>query len=227
MWEGKGLLLPNGFLLSAGAGEFPFDRLEPGMPVLLGAGWLLFEAIGCSLDFMSCARWDPRVNRPAELDEGLVRANALWLTEHWHAEDLEGTRELEPRAGESIFALARRLCGRGPGLTPGGDDFLLGWLAAGWLLYGPRPDFLAAGQYIAQLAHTRTHPLSQCWLTCAAAGDVARPVGDLLEALTTRERESLGRAARTVLALGATSGAELLRGILYSLTQEPASTLQP
>src|SRR5258707_5499136 len=38
-------LMPNGLLLSANAGEWPFVELRAGMAVVLGAGWLVIEAI--------------------------------------------------------------------------------------------------------------------------------------------------------------------------------------
>lgn len=113
--------------------------------------------------------------------------------------------------------LAERLCGRGPGLTPSGDDFLAGWMAAGWLLYGPEPQFLANCQLINEIASRRTHELSQCWLAYAAAGDLALPVGELLRALTTRDTPRIERAAAHVFALGATSGYDLAQGVLYGL----------
>lgn len=212
-----GLLMPNGVLISAGWGEFPFAEMRAGMPVVMGAGWLTFEAIACSLDFAHCPRWDPHIARPAELDEGRVRANGRWLAQFCRREGLSGLPKLEECAGETILALAERLCGWGPGLTPSGDDFLAGWMAAGWLLSGPQPAFLALCQQICEIARRRTHALSQCWLAYAAAGDAAMPVGKLLAALATPDQDWLERAARGLLTLGATSGFDLLQGILYYL----------
>jgi hypothetical protein len=212
-----GLLIPNGVLISAGRGEFPFVEMRVGTPVVMGAGWLTLEAISCSLDFAHCPRWDPHIARPAALDKELVRANGRWLAQFCRSEDLSGLPELEECADEAMLALAERLCGRGAGLTPSGDDFLAGWMAAGWLLSGPQPAFLALCQQICEIAHRRTHALSQCWLAYAAEGDVAMPVGELLAALATPDQARLERAARGLLALGATSGFDLLQGILYYL----------
>lgn len=212
-------LMPNGMLLSAYEGTFPFARLKPGMPIILGAGWLVIEALACSLDCTNCARWNPRVERPEHLDRALLRENARYLAELCqrsrpaHADDV-----LAYARGETLQELVERLCGRGPGLTPSGDDFLAGWMAAGWLLYGPEPQFLANCQLINEIASQRTHELSQCWLAYAAAGDFALPIGDLLRALTTRDTPSIERAAAHVLALGATSGYDLAQGIIYGFT---------
>jgi hypothetical protein len=215
----KGMsLMPNGVLLSARAAEWPFGALKAGMPVVLGVGWLVFEAISCSLDCTGCVRWNPHIEHPAIVDDELLKANARWLAQfcQLHGSQMGGER-LEYGDDETILALAARLCGRGPGLTPSGDDFLAGWMAVGWLLYGPQPTFLAHCQRITEIASQSTHALSQCWLAYAAAGDVARPIGELLAALTVRNPERLECAARHVLALGATSGHDLLQGILYGL----------
>ncbi len=129
-----------------------------------------------------------------------------------------------------IVELVRYLCGRGVGLTPTGDDLLAGWMAVGWLLYGPEPTFLAACEQIMEVAHTQTHLLSRCWLGYAAEGNVALPVVRLLEALAREasgmpdvgnleNNAQLELAAQAVLALGATSGCDVISGILFGLEQ--------
>lgn len=213
----KGLLMPNGLLLSAPAGAWPFSQLKAGMSAILGAGWLVLETLPCSLECAACPRWNPRIQRPPILDLGLLLANARRL-----AAMCQPSIELPVGIdGADILTLAAHLCGRGPGLTPSGDDFLAGWLAAGWLLYGPLPAFLEIAQHIVKLARQRTHLLSQCWLSYAAAGDIASPVNRLLAALHSPDQHQLQSTARAVLALGATSGHDLVHGILYALNQYP------
>ena len=112
--------------------------------------------------------------------------------------------------------MARALCGHGIGLTPTGDDMLAGWMAIGWLLNGPQPEFLAACQQIVAIAREQTHLLSQCWLEWAANGYVAEPVGTLLLALTQEDEQQLVQSTRAVLAMGATSGYDLIQGILMA-----------
>lgn len=209
-------LMPNGLLLGAQPGA----DLRTGTPVLLGAGRLVLEALACSLDCSQCERWNPQIERPPTLDIGLLRTNARWLAlfcqQHRPA---AANPAPDFQAGESILSLAARLCGRGPGLTPSGDDFLAGWLAAGWLLYGPQPAFLANCRQITEIASQRTNILSQCWLAHAASGAVAYPIQQLLAALPTSDHERLEQTASSVLALGATSGHDLLQGILAAITQ--------
>ena len=117
----------------------------------------------------------------------------------------------------SIQTMAQLLCGRGPGLTPSGDDILAGWMAVNWLLHGPEPHLLAAYQQILALAERQTHLLSQCWLRYTADGYVAEPIGILLQALTHENEEELRTATKAVLALGATSGLDVIHGILLGL----------
>ena len=120
------------------------------------------------------------------------------------------------RPSSQVVELARSLCGRGIGLTPTGDDMLAGWMAIGWLLHGPEPDFLAACQQIVAIARRQTHLLSQCWLDYAANGYVAEPIGALLLALTQEDNSQLARATQAVLAMGATSGYDVIQGMLMA-----------
>ena len=106
---------------------------------------------------------------------------------------------------------------------------LAGWMAVGWLLYGPEPAFLAACAQIMEVARRQTHLLSRCWLGYAAGGNVALPIIRLLEALAQERGEEneedgenkaqLERAAQAVLALGATSGYDVISGILLGMEQ--------
>ena len=212
--------MPNGLQLTAAAGTFPFIALRAGMPVLFGAQRLHIEAIGCSLDLSLCSQWDPHIERPAVLDKKIVRKNR---------ERLGGYLSPPPQIWQSppkgliyfpyIHTLAQFLCGRGVGLTPTGDDMLVGWMAAGWLLYGPMPGFLNACQQIVEVAKRQTHLLSQCWLGYAAEGNVAQPICALLDALTCDNESQLSVAAEGVLAMGATSGHDVIQGMLLMLNE--------
>jgi Protein of unknown function (DUF2877) len=238
--------MPNGLQLSVAAGTFPFSALRSGMPVLLGAFRLHVEAIQCSLDLSLCRQWNPHVERPEHLDMDVVRRNGDWLAKHirrdgggvvWGGEPC-GRPWLEAPNIEYLFGIghdgrpqgspphinptpaptvAHYLCGRGVGLTPTGDDILAGWMAVGWLLYGPIPNFLEACQQIVRTAERQTHLLSQCWLRYAAAGDVTEPIRTLLAAMTQEDTRQLEAAADAVLALGATSGYDMIQGILLGL----------
>jgi Protein of unknown function (DUF2877) len=103
------------------------------------------------------------------------------------------------------------LIGFGEGLTPAGDDCVLGALAA---VHRLAPAWLAAhaGQRnrLAEAARSRTTDLARDFLLEALDGRFAEPVLALLTALSD---DLAGNAARRLLAMGATSGADTLCGI--------------
>jgi hypothetical protein len=103
------------------------------------------------------------------------------------------------------------LIGFGEGLTPAGDDCVVGALAA---LHRLSPGWLAAhaGHYarVAGAARTRTTDLARDFLLEALEGRFAEPVLDLLTALSDGVAED---AAERLLSMGATSGADTLCGI--------------
>jgi hypothetical protein len=126
-------------------------------------------------------------------------------------------------AGRAPAALAagRQLVGRGPGLTPAGDDLVAGLVAAALLLApavsGAGPAALAAvagevGTSLAASSADATTAVSAALLRHAVVGEVARPVADLLVALTGRG--ALAPAVDGLVSVGATSGRDLATGVL-------------
>lgn len=103
------------------------------------------------------------------------------------------------------------LIGFGEGLTPAGDDCVLGALAA---VHRLAPGWLAAraGQpdRLAEAARSRTTDLARDFLLEALDGRFAEPVLALLTAPTDDQAE---KAAGRLLSMGATSGADTLCGI--------------
>lgn len=128
------------------------------------------------------------------------------------ARDLQaGFRDRQPRRW---LGAAATLLGLGPGLTPSGDDLLVGFLAglhgagmARSFLAGIAPDLLA-------LAHARTTYLSRNFLGHAVGGRFGEPILDLFRADGPAPLEG---AARRLLAFGASSGADCLAGIILAL----------
>jgi hypothetical protein len=103
-----------------------------------------------------------------------------------------------------------RIIGLGPGLTPSGDDLLGGALIAlralGWL---QAADTLAG--WLLPRARLRTHPISYAHLACAAEGEGAAALHDMLSTLCSPG----GPVARPLAALGSTghsSGWDALAG---------------
>ena len=121
-------------------------------------------------------------------------------------------------AAEDDRAVARAtelLAGLGEGLTPAGDDFLVGALHALWALRGEGAQPLA--RLVATVAAPRTTDLSAAWLESAANGRAAPPWRALIAALAPEGEEGLEGALAEVLATGHTSGAASLAGFLTTL----------
>ena len=109
---------------------------------------------------------------------------------------------------------AEALVGLGQGLTPSGDDVLLGLFAVLHLPGGPCAPLRDLGrQVLARGAH-RTHAISLCALRAAAEGRVRARIIALLSALIAGEREAMLAALRAVLAIGSTSGRDIVAGIV-------------
>lgn len=106
---------------------------------------------------------------------------------------------------------ADQLLGRGPGLTPLGDDVLAGWLAVHRLVgvATPEVDEVLAG------ARARTTLVSATLLDCAAHGEVVPEFARWLAALATSDAR---RCLDALLTVGATSGAGLAVGAAVALT---------
>jgi uncharacterized protein DUF2877 len=103
----------------------------------------------------------------------------------------------------------RQLLGRGPGLTPQGDDVLAGYLA-GAAAYGIPADDVRA--LVDGEAASRTTTLSAALLRHAAVGEAIPQVSGLLDALAGSR--PLDPALAELFAVGHTSGAALASGVV-------------
>ncbi|MBL8095617.1 MAG: DUF2877 domain-containing protein [Anaerolineales bacterium] len=159
-----------------------------------------------------------------------VVAPAVWVARpDWTALDLPGLMpavfdarasaeaRLRAEAPEVLARgraapLASALLGLGPGLTPAGDDVLMGRLFAlhaGLWTAG-------AGQVAALLAEapSRTTRLSGAFLQAAAAGECSQSWQDLWPTPSEPPDGSRADAIRVILSIGQTSGAAALWGFM-------------
>jgi hypothetical protein len=104
------------------------------------------------------------------------------------------------------------LAGLGSGLTPAGDDFLIGVMLWGWLAH-PAPSLFC--RTLANAAVPRTTTLSAAFLQAAAQGECSAPWHALLAALDGEPDTKIVAAVQDLFAHGATSGADSLAGFLY------------
>jgi hypothetical protein len=117
---------------------------------------------------------------------------------------------------ERAAAAVAELAGLGEGLTPAGDDYLVGALHALWAVRGEGAREFALE--VAGVAAPRTTSLSGAWLEAAARGEAAPAWRHLCEALASGDETAVKRAIENVLSMGHTSGAAALAGFTATLT---------
>lgn len=115
---------------------------------------------------------------------------------------------------ESALVQGEALVGLGQGLTPSGDDVLVGLFAVLHLPGGPCEPLRDLGRQIVARAVPRTHAISLCALRAAAEGRVRARIVALLSTLIAGERDTMLAALRAVLAIGSTSGRDIVAGIV-------------
>jgi len=114
------------------------------------------------------------------------------------------------RDWRAAASAARPLLGLGPGLTPSGDDVLVGWLAGLWAgLPDGRPVVATIGRSLLAAAVDRTGALSHAFLAAVGAGEASEPVCRFVAVPDDARLQAL-------LAIGETSGADLLAGYLLA-----------
>ena len=117
-----------------------------------------------------------------------------------------------------IHGSAALLAGLGPGLTPAGDDYLVGLMAGLRVWPGPLENGGLSPPEVCRIifeaAEGRTTLLSRAFLRSAKEGLFGENWHELLAALVRGDAIGIQRAARRVLSSGATSGADALAGFL-------------
>ncbi len=117
---------------------------------------------------------------------------------------------------EPLAELLPRLIGRGPGLTPAGDDAVCGYLAAR-LVVAPS----AAAEEVGAVRRSveRTTEISAALLDAAATtGRIFDAGMAMLAALLSADGQALAPAVRRLQVLGQTTGRALLTGLVGGLT---------
>jgi hypothetical protein len=119
---------------------------------------------------------------------------------------------------------AKDLAGLGAGLTPAGDDWLVGCVLAAWAGF-PRQGARATAAGAAETTARHTTPLSAAWLRAAACGECSAAWHALFEALLTNHETLIHRAASAIVRQGHTSGADALAGFVATLTAKGSAPM--
>lgn len=112
---------------------------------------------------------------------------------------------------------AESIVGLGPGLTPSGDDALVGMAAGVAALATIGTVDAAFLRSAADAAPARTTAVGATFLRHAAAGEFANGLHVLIAALLGPDPAAIAPAIVRTVALGATSGADTLVGVLLGL----------
>jgi len=111
---------------------------------------------------------------------------------------------------------ANQLAGLGMGLTPAGDDYLMGVIYGLWLAF-PRDFADLSAKLIYQIAQNKTNSLSAAWLQAAVDGETGELWHIFFHALAGKENAPLQNAFNNILATGHSSGADAMGGFLQTL----------
>lgn len=109
---------------------------------------------------------------------------------------------------------ASKLAGLGIGLTPAGDDFLMGGMYAAWMMH-PQKVAKKITEEIANIALPLTTSLSGAWLRSAAKGEAGELWHEFFDALIKDENIYLPMSK--ILSVGETSGSDALMGFLNTI----------
>lgn len=198
----------------------------------------LFEknihANGQMLDMTRCGIWDAELSedRAGSIDAKYIEnclsalmptggfadlmlpGGSLWKQRlaAKEAAELLDSATASIRAGD-VSGAANKLCeliGLGEGLTPSGDDFLCGVLAAAYLFGGNASELCGVLRPRITERLSQTNDISAAFLKCACAGQFSRPIIELQQNV---DRE---RSRKSFSAIGHSSGADTLTGILYA-----------
>lgn len=200
--------------------------LVPGESVTITDGRLL--AAAGVVDLNAASPWHPP---PLDAD-GLAghRRTALATLAEAHVlrSRRTGDRYAVPSASSlrrqlatgDLVGAARLLGGRGPGLTPAGDDVLAGILVVSAIGPDPVDPAVRAAAAVAR----PTTAVARAFLHWAARGESIAPVHNLLGRLSRGDGPAARRALADLCRVGASSGADLALGLELALAGAQDST---
>lgn len=197
--------LPCALIVPRRSGELPLSSLvaTPPRPVWVGEGAVRWAGPHGPTTVVAAAHWQPPALAFGAPDtHAVARAEALIAASHVDI-GMCVDRDADP--------VPTALLGRGPGLTPSGDDVLAGYLI-GARAFGVRVESLAA--LVERDAAQQTSALSAQLLRNAAAGQCTPQLADLVAACVTGRH--VDKAVAAVLRIGSSSGAALATGLLIA-----------
>ncbi|VAW33729.1 hypothetical protein MNBD_CHLOROFLEXI01-1532 [hydrothermal vent metagenome] len=190
---------------------------------------------GLHIDLGTAELWQPRPNWPllreqqslwlpllpvlqtavAQEQHRLTVGSPAHFAEHFQQATIAMQQAIAQTNEDQLQAAVATLAGLGPGLTPAGDDFLLGVLLGLWATR-PEAEVIGLAEIVLQTAVPRTTQLSAAWLTAAARGEAVLAWHHFVEALLARTAWEL--PVNAILDTGATSGVAALLGFMAAIS---------
>lgn len=242
--------LPQGIRLDAPA-DFSFEKIQIGEPAVCRDGLLHIENGSLTIQLNGARRWkcdlpalkfditNPVVSAAWRLVWEALNKRQRFKESEVVAEDLfrfeSEINNISRRIGEAMRQLIydtqryelpddssiTSLIGLGPGLTPSGDDLLVGYMAGLWCTMqdkSERAQFITSlGETISRLSQN-TNEISRTYLYHAVRGQVSSRLANLAEAISHGEdHKHLFELAEAAMKIGHTSGMEIVTGMLTGL----------
>lgn len=215
--------LPRAMIVSTTSGERPLDQLAhpaAATTTWVGAGQLTWAGPAGTVTVVAAHRW----RSPLVASRSLRSPDRLGpLADAGRCCDLQlpetalTTLAVSGDEPAAQFRAVATLLGCGPGLTPAGDDVVVGYLLGRRALGLPVVGATAA---VGKLSASATTALSAQLLGDAVHGNCIPQVADLLTAAAAGR--PVQPAIDRLLVVGHTSGAALARGLWCAATGQPA-----
>lgn len=219
--------------------------LQPGDPVYWQGNWLRIGQ-RMRIDFRTCQTWQPEklcwkseaLSAFCQQHQGETLATTIYQAIpqnaslfHYCADNIfyrQLAKQLTDARGKLIDGLKHRdkshseaafqqLLGLGIGLTPGGDDYLVGLSAILFINGNPCGRFQDEFSRWLNKYHQQTTPLSALTLNQAIHQRYREVIYLLIKKLTLESRGDIQREIQGVMKIGSSSGCDMLYGMADAL----------
>lgn len=120
-------------------------------------------------------------------------------------------------SSSSALEYAQSLIGLGPGLTPSGDDFLVGFFTAINVRNSPLSSYQSFCGEVVQKAKALTNNISFMALKKASIGKVRESIIQLVSSILSGDRDELILSLNKVLHIGSSSGTDIALGLVSGM----------
>lgn len=234
--------LPQGIRLAT---KIPLQSLAVGLRAASRGGVLRFDYSPLTIDLRGTPIWDGRLSL---VTGNIERAWLItWKTlnegqrlkqSELIARDLFQSNRGPPltrKLSQPVYKLitaaknmdayastsaANEMIGLGPGITPSGDDILIGFLAGLYSMAGHRkgaPDFIHAFGNTLLRVSKETNDISRTYIRHAVKGEFSSSMSALIKVINNGDEGRLITVTKDVMGVGHSSGMDSITGLLIGL----------